>query len=97
MNSEKLNLSSIFLEEPEADNEQKLYPVSDGHILYAARNKKDDEDENEKDDDEYYTEEEEEENPFDKEPSENDLIDEDLPFIDPEEDDFDEDEDIPYN
>lgn len=97
MNSEKLNLLSNFLEEPEIDNELRVYSAGDEYFLNAARNKKeDDEDENEEDD-EYYTEEEEEENPFDKEPSEKDLIDDDFPLVDPEEDMFDEDEEIPYN
>jgi hypothetical protein len=66
------------------------------YSLNAAKKKKKDEDddddfEEEEDDDYYNGDEEEDDNPFDIEPTEKDLVDEELP----EEDDdlFDEDED----
>ncbi len=73
-------------------------PAKDNYILHAAKNKNDDEDDNVEDDDDYYNDEEEEEkNPFDKEPTEKDIVEEDIPLVDPEEDMFDDDEEVPYN
>ena len=72
--------------------------ISDrNHILFAGRKKDDDEDDvNDNDDD--FEEEEDEENPFEREPTDKDIVDEEFP-IDPTEDLFDDDEedDIPFS
>jgi hypothetical protein len=62
-----------------------------------ASNKKEDEENNGEDDDDFIEEEEVEENPFDIEPTEKDIIENDIPLIDPEDDLSDDDEEIPYN
>jgi len=66
----------------------------DQYTLNAAKKKKkgeDDEDDFDEEEDDYYEKEEEEENPFDVEPSEDDLIDDEFP--DDEDDLFDDEED----
>ncbi len=100
MNTEELNLLSILREGevPDVNNGQMFPPAKDNYILHAAKNKNDDEDDDVEEDDDYYNDEEEEEkNPFDKEPTEKDIVEEDIPLVDPEEDMFDDDEEVPYN
>ena len=64
-----------------------------------ASNKNDDEEDNDTDDDDFIEEEEVEENPFDKEPTEKDIIENEIPLIDPEDEliDDDDDDETPYN
>ena len=59
----------------------------------------DDEDEDDfNDDDDYYNEEDEDkDNPFDREPTDKDIVDEDFPLGIPEDDLIDDDEEVPYN
>jgi hypothetical protein len=71
-----------------------LHAINRSEYLFAP--KPSDDDEFEDDDDGYYNE-EEEENPFEKEPEEDDLSDDDFPLADPENDLFDDDDDVPYN
>jgi len=101
MNTEELSTLSILWigEETDSDNAWMYPSAKDGYALNAAKDKNDDDDDDEKeDDDDYYNEEEEEdENPFDKEPTDKDLIEEDLPIVDPEKDILDDDEEVPYN
>ena len=72
----------------------KQYSLEDDqYTLNAAKKKKkdeDDEDDFDEEEDDYYEKEEEEENPFDVEPSEDDLTED---FPDDDEDLFDDDED----
>jgi len=100
MNSKELNTLSIFWAGGETDaNDVRMFPsAGEDYILHAAKNKNDDEDDEKEDDDDYYNEEkEEDENPFDKEPTDKDIVEEDIPVVDPEEDIFDDDEEVPYN
>jgi len=100
MNIEELNSLSVLSagEETDARDERMFPPVKEDYILYTANNKEDDENNEKEDDDDYYNDEEEEdENPFDKEPTDKDIVEEDLPIVDPEEDIFDNDEEVPYN
>lgn len=67
---------------------------------FLASKKKDDDEDNDADDDDFIEDEEEEvveENPFDKEPTEQDIVENNIPLIDPEDDLLDDDEEIPYN
>ena len=58
----------------------------------------DDGDDDINDDDDYYHEEDEDkDNPFDKEPTDKDIVDEDFPLGIPEDDLIDDDEEVPYN
>ena len=100
MITEELNLLSILRAGavPDANNERMFPSAKDNYILHTAKNKNDDEDDDVEEDDDYYNDEEEEEkNPFDKEPTEKDIVEEDIPLVDPEEDMFDDDEEVPYN
>ena len=100
MNTEELNPLSILLGGEKTDaNDERMFPsAKDNYILYEAKNKNDDEDEDKEEDDDYYNEEEEgDENPFEKEPTDKDIVEGDVPLIDPEEDIFDDDEETPYN
>ena len=101
MNIDELKSLSVLSagEETDARDERMFSPVKDDYILYTANNKEDDENnEKEEEEDDYYNDEEkEDENPFDKEPTDKDIVEEDLPIVDPEEDIFDNDEEVPYN
>lgn len=72
--------------------------VLSGYHTAISAGKKDDEEDDDlfDDDEEVNDDEEEEENPFDREPTDKDIIEDDLP-IDPAEDLFDDDEEVPYN
>lgn len=97
MRGEKLNLLRFNYEEKTNVNKAWIILFSmEESLLSAAKNRNDDDDDEKEDDEDYYNE-EEEENPFDKEPTEKDLIDEDIPLIDPEEDMLDDDDEVPYN
>ncbi len=96
----ELNSLSILWagEVPDANIERMFPSAKDKYMLHAAKNKNDDEDDDVEEDDDYYNgEEEEDENPFDKEPTDKDIVEEDNPLVDPEEDMFDDDEEVPYN
>jgi len=72
----------------------ELIESDDFKFTSFASKKKDD------DDDSIEEEEEKEEvggNPFDKEPTEQDILENDIPLIDPEDDLLDDDEEVPYN
>jgi hypothetical protein len=100
MNIEELNLLSILWTGKQTDtNDEWIFPpAKDDYILHAAKNKDNDEDDEKEEDDDYYNDEEEEdENPFDKEPTDKDIVEGDIPLVDPEEDMFDNDEEVPYN
>ena len=74
----------------------RLYNRDDSElIMFAPRKKKDDE--NEEIDDDFNNEEEEEENPFEIEPTDKDIIENDFPTDNPEDDLLDDEEEIPYN
>ncbi len=86
--------TAILMEEL---NSFELIESDDFKFAVFASKKKDDDEDNDSDDDDFSEDEEEEENPFDKEPTEQDLIENDLPLIDPEDDLLDDDEEVPYN
>jgi hypothetical protein len=77
----------------------KQIESDDFKFAFLASKKKDDDEDNDADDDDFIDDEEEvvEENPFDKEPTEQEIIENDIPLIDPEDDLLDDDEEIPYN
>ncbi len=82
----------------EGFNSFELIESDDFKFAFLASKKKDDDE----DDDDFIEDEEEveevEENPFDKEPTEKDIIDNDVPIINPEDDLLDDDDDeVPYN
>ena len=65
-------------------------------LSVSPRDEEDDEDPD--DDDDFYNEEDEDkENPFDREPTDKDIVDEDFPLGMPEDDLIGDDEEIPYN
>jgi hypothetical protein len=66
--------------------------------ILSSKKKDEEEDNDDDDDDDFYNseEEEEKENPFDKEPTEKDIINDDIPIINPEDDLLDDEEEIPY-
>jgi hypothetical protein len=74
--------------------------IGDKHYpnVFALSPRDDDDDNDLNDDDDFYKEEDEDKNnPFDKEPTEKDIVDEDFPLGIPEEDLIDDDEEVPYN
>ena len=76
-----------------------LIESDDIEFAVLASKRKDDEDDNGADNDDNFEEEEVDENPFDKEPTENDIIEDDIPLFDPEDEllDDEEEDEIPYN
>jgi len=76
-----------------------LIESSDFRFTVLASKRKNDDEDNGADDDDNFEEEEVEENPFDKEPTENDIIEDDIPLFDPEDEllDDEEEDEIPYN
>jgi len=105
MNPEEHNTLSFLWagEDIDAYDEWMFSSAREDYVLNAAKNKNDDDEENDdneekEDDDDYYNEEEnKDENPFDKEPTDKDIAEEDIPSVDPEEDIFDDEEEVPYN
>ena len=87
----------LFNSMNEQEHEKRDHNSYDMQLLNAAKKSDDDDEGADDDEDDFYNEEEDEENPFEKEPDEDDLADEDYPMADPEEDLLDEDEDVPYN
>ena len=92
----RFEVSEILMEEFKSF---ELIESDDYKFEFLASKKKDDDEDNDADDDDFIEEEEEvEENPFDKEPTEKDIIDNDVPIINPEDDLLDDDDDeVPYN
>ena len=78
-------------------NNFELIEGDDFKFFVLTSKEKDEEDVNDAEDDDFIEEEEEGENPFDKEPTEQDLIENDVPVIDPEDDLLDDDDEVPYN
>lgn len=74
----------------------EMIEIDDFKFAVFASKKKDDEEDNDSDDDSI-EEKEDDENPFEKEPTEQDLIENDIPLIDPEDDLLDDDDEVPYN
>ena len=68
-------------------------------VISAAKNKdkEDEEDETDDDDDYYHEDDEEKENPFDREPTDKEIDDSDIPIVNPEDDLLDDEEEIPLN
>ncbi len=79
----------------------ELIESDDFKFTSFASKKKDNDEDNDADDDDFIEDEEEKEevggNPFDKEPTEQDILENDIPLIDPEDDLLDDDEEVPYN
>jgi hypothetical protein len=66
--------------------------------VFAASPRDDEDDDDLDDDDDFYNEEDEDkDNPFDREPTDKEIRDEDFPLGIPEDDLIDDDEEIPYN
>lgn len=65
-------------------------------VISAAKNK-DEEDESDDDDDYYHEEDEENENPFDREPTDKEIDNSDIPIVNPEDDLLEDEEEIPPN
>jgi len=78
-------------------NNFELMDGDDFKFIVLGSKEKDDEEVNDAEDDDFIEGEEEGENPFDKEPTEQDLIENDVPVIDPEDDLLDDDDEVPYN
>lgn len=69
-----------------------------GHDIVAANLKDEEEDDDIDDDDDYYKEDEEDkENPFEREPTDKEIKDEDFPLGNPEDDLIDDDDEVPYD
>ncbi len=79
----------------EDTNIQKINDDTE-YVISTAKNK-DEEDETDDDDDFYHEEDEEKENPFDREPTNKEIDDSDIPIINPEDDILDDEEEIPLN
>ena len=94
-NSTELTEKELFESPADKDFYGRLLNLDeDPHTINAAKRKKKDEDEDDdvgEEEDDFYEEEEEEDNPFDAEPSEDDLIEDDFP--DEDDDLFDDEED----
>jgi hypothetical protein len=65
-------------------------------LAFVVLSSKEKDDENDIDDD-INDDEDEGESPYEKEPSDKDIFDNDIPIVDPEDDLIDDDEEIPYN
>ncbi len=101
---EKHKPDSTLIDEPEERilgasdaNNDSCYNSYIASQINAGTKKEDDEDTDDFDDEEENNNGEEgtEENPFEREPTDKEIIDNDLPFIDPEEDLFDDEDEIP--
>ena len=80
----------------EEDTNIRILSDDTEFVISAAKNK-DEEDETDDDDDYYHEEDEEKENPFDREPTDKELDDSDIPIVNPEDDLLDDEEEIPLN
>ena len=69
----------------------------DTEFVISTEKNKDEEDETDDDDDYYHEEDEEKENPFDREPTDKEIDDSDIPIVNPEDDLLDDEEEIPLN
>ena len=89
-----------FMEKKTKEPSQYTSDNELGYVLHAARKDDDDFDDEDdfNDDDDYYNnDDEDDENPFEREPDEDELIDDVLPLDDPEDDLTEDDDEIPYN
>lgn len=80
----------------EEDTNIRILSDDTEFVISAAKNK-DEEDETDDDDDYYHEEDEEKENPFDREPTDKEINDSDIPIVNPEDDLLDDEEEIPPN
>lgn len=87
------NLLQVPIEE---DTNIRILSDDTEFVISAAKNK-DEEDETDDDDDYYHEEDEEKENPFDREPTDKEINDSDIPIVNPEDDLLDDEEEIPLN
>ncbi len=90
---DEVNLLQTLIEED--TNIQRL--SDDIEFVISAAKNKDEEDETDDDDDYYHEEDEEKENPFDREPTDKEIDDSDIPIVNPEDDLLDDEEEIPLN
>ena len=75
---------------------KELQRVENDQLAFVVLSPREKEDEDDIDDD-FNEDEDEGESPFEKEPSDKDIFDNDIPIVDPEDDLIDDDEEIPYN
>ena len=90
---DEVNLLQTQIEE---DTNMRILRDDTEFVISAAKNK-DEEDETDDDDDYYHEEDEEKENPFDREPTDKEINDSDIPIVNPEDDLLDDEEEIPPN
>ena len=83
----------------EEDTNIRILSDDTEFVISAAKNKdeEDEEDETDDDDDYYHEDDEEKENPFDREPTDKEIDDSDIPIVNPEDDLLDDEEEIPLN
>ena len=86
-----------LLQTPIEEDTKMLILRDDTEFLINAAKKRDEEDETDDDDDFYHEEDEEKQNPFDREPTEKDINDDDIPIVNPEDDLLDDEEEIPFS
>ena len=90
---DEVNLLQAQIEE---DTNMRILRDDTEFVINVAKNK-DEEDETDDDDDYYHEEDEEKENPFDREPTDKEINDSDIPIVNPEDDLLDDEEEIPPN
>ena len=90
---EEMNL----LQAPNEEDTNILILSDDTEFVISAAKNKDEEDETDDDDDYYHEEDEEKENPFDREPTDKEINDSDIPLVNPEDDLIDDEDEIPLN
>ena len=86
-----------LLQTPIEEDTNILILSDDTEFVISTAKNKDEEDETDDDDDYYNEEDEEKENPFDREPTDKEIDDSDIPIVNPEEDLLDDEEEIPPN
>ena len=100
LNMNEMGIENILLEndawKTPANEEQNPEHQLMWFETMLLNQKKDNGDDDLNDDDDYYNNDEEEDNPYDIEPTDKDIVEDDFP-LNPEEDIFDDEDDIPYN
>ena len=86
-----------LLQTPIEDDTNIRILSDDTEFVISAAKNNDEEDETDDDDDYYHEEDEEKENPFDREPTDKEISDSDIPIVNPEDDLLDDEEEIPLN
>ena len=100
--SDNLAESDIFQsEEPEisepCDEHAVVFHLSSNDGLLLGQKNKDDDDDFDDDDDDYYNnDDDEDDSPYEREPTDRDIIEDDFP-LDPDDDIFEEDDDVSYS